>query len=408
VAGVNAGTVNPDDGEARLAMPWALIVASCLAMFATTSSGTTRAPFLIDMARDFDVAVPMIASLFGLTSIAWGVASFATGMVSDRFGRRVFLVGGPLAQSLAMYGFATSGSFVALAMWAAASGACGGIYTGVSLAEVAGRVADRQRGRALGWVMSGQSLTLLVGVPAAAWIGASVGWRGAALCVGVLALVSALAMFATTRPQPNPAGDGVAVTTVRPSLRTALSPLVIRLLGSVIAERVCFGLAAVYYATFLISTYGLSLDVLALPLFVFALGNILGTILGGQLGDLLPNRLLTFAVTLAISGFVALALFGWHPNLATSVALGFFYVFFNALCRPALMAALAQVPADVRGTVMGLNSTCASIGWLSAATLGGWMLGTVGFGGFGPLTAVLALSGAALALIGPRLRSRIG
>ena len=50
-------------------------------------------------------------------------------------------------------------------------------------AEVSAQVEDRQRGRALGWVMSGQSLALVVGVPLAAAIGSMTGWRGWFLCV---------------------------------------------------------------------------------------------------------------------------------------------------------------------------------------------------------------------------------
>jgi len=52
----------------------------------------------------------------------------------------------------------------------------------------------------------------------------------------------------------------------------------------------------------------------------------------------------------------------------------------------------------VRGTVMGWNVTCSSIGWMGAAGLGGWMLGIQGFAGFGVLTAVVAVIGACLAL----------
>jgi PGF-CTERM protein len=48
---------------------------------------------------------------------------------------------------------------------------------------------------------------------------------------------------------------------------------------------------------------------------------------------------------------------------------------------------------------MGLNVAANSVGWLGAAALGGWMIGSFGFAGFGPLTAVIALLGAALALI---------
>ena len=91
------------------------------------------------------------------------------------------------------------------------------------------------------------------------------------------------------------------------------------------------------------------------------------------------------------SAVAAIVLFAWLPSLAISVLLGFVYVFLNALGRPALMAALADVPDHVRGTVMGLNGTCASIGWIGAAALGSWMIASWGFAAFGPLIAVLAV-----------------
>ncbi|MDA1099261.1 MAG: MFS transporter [Proteobacteria bacterium] len=398
-----ARPVAPGPLPPPLPMPWALIGASCLATFAITASGVTRAPFLIDMARDLDVGLAVIANLFGLTSVAWGLASFGAGVGSDRLGRRPFLVGAPVALALALIGVANGQSFLAVASWATLAGGCSGLFTGVSLAEVAGRVADRQRGRALGWIMAGQSLTLLVGVPLAAWIGAGIGWRGVNLCVAALAVISALAMFATTASVVRKtAGPGGAAPASPPLLRTAFSATVVRLLCSVIAERVCFGLAAVYYATFLLQTYDIGLAALALPLAIFAAGNILGTILGGQLGDRVKNRMLAFALALLASGAVGLLLFGWQAGVWVSAGFGFAFMFFTALSRPSLMAALANVPAEIRGTVMGLNSTAASVGWLGAAALGGWVLATVGFAGFGPLAAVLALIGAALALSAPR------
>jgi predicted MFS family arabinose efflux permease len=134
---------------------------------------------------------------------------------------------------------------------------------------------------------------------------------------------------------------------------------------------------------------------------VFALGNVLGTILGGQLAD----RLRTFAVTMALSGVAALGLFMWHPAPAISVALGFIYVMLNALGRPSYMASLASVPDEMRGIVLGLNGTSASIGWICAAGLGAAMISTVGFEGFGPLGAVLGVLGTIGALLSRRIAS---
>jgi DHA1 family inner membrane transport protein len=177
---------------------------------------------------------------------------------------------------------------------------------------------------------------------------------------------------------------------------------VLRLLAMGVAERICYGLIAVYFATFLQSAYGLTLAGVVVPLAVFALGSILGTVLGGQLADRLGNRRLTFAGAMFGAAGLALALFGWLPGIEGSVALGFAYVFVNAIARPSLMAALAEVPEDVRGTVLGLNVTSASIGWLGAAALGSWMIAQHGFAGFGPLAAGVGAFGGLLAVVGRR------
>ncbi len=377
-------------------MPWALIAAACLGSFAATSAGTTRAPFLLDMARDLDVAMPLVANLVTLTALTWGIASALGGWLSDRLGRRVLLVAAPLGLALSLVLQARSDGFVVLAIWAALGGATCGAFMGVMYAEVAAQVEDRQRGRALGWVMSGQSLTLLIGVPMAAAVGALIGWRGWLICVGLVATISSLALFATV-PRRRPVAAAAAGGRTA-ALRGALSRRMWALLGSGVAERICYGLAVVYYATFLQVSYGLSLAELAVPLALFAVGNFVGTLLGGQLADRLRDRLLTFAVCMIGSGFVALVLFVWHPSAEASVALGFLYVLINALGRPSLMATYAAVPEQVRGAVMGLTGTSASVGWIGAGALGGIIVALDGFEGFGPLALVLAILSAAIAL----------
>ncbi len=383
-------------------LPWALIGAACLGSFAATSSGTTRAPFLLEMSHDLGVAMPLVANLVSLTATAWGITSALGGWLSDLLGRRPLLIVAPFALALTLVAQAAAGSFFWVAVWAAAGGGCAGAFTGVVFAEVSARVPDNQRGRALGWVMSGQSLTLVVGVPMAAALGSVFGWRGWLLCVAGLSVAAVISLFLTLG---RGSAGHVRSGGPRPSLRAALSPRVLGLLGTGVAERICYGLAVVYFATFMQVTYGMSLIELAVPLAVFALGNIVGTVLGGQLADRLRDRLLTFAVAMALSGIAALLLFTWHPGPSVSVAVGFVYVLLNALGRPSFMASLASVPEDVRGTVLGLNGTSASVGWIGAAALGAVMIGWGGFEGFGPLIALLALLGTLGALLSRRSRA---
>lgn len=181
-------------------------------------------------------------------------------------------------------------------------------------------------------------------------------------------------------------------------VRRVFDKMPVRLLSSLALERVCFGLCAFYYAAYLRVTHSLELAEIALPLVAFALGNITGTIFGGQIADRVKNRRLACAVILPFSGIAALALFIWHPSLGVTVGLGFAFGFLNALSRPSLMAALAEVPSEMRGTVMGLNSSVASVGWLAAALIGGWMYSGGGFSGFGPIMLALTIVAAILVL----------
>lgn len=386
-------------------MPWLLIAAACLGTFAVTASGSTRAPFLLDMARDLDVPLGQIANLFGYTSVAWGLASFLAGTGSDRFGRRAFVVGGPVALSVAQLFAADSDGYNWLVFWVVMAGGCSGVFTGVSLAEVSTRVEDGQRSRAMGWVMSGQSLTLLLGIPLAAWIGASIGWRGVHVAVAVLAIAAAAAMAFTTRQpkaETNPVTTPASPKREKAPFSAAFTPTVVLLMASVVAERVCFAMASIYYATFLQVAHHQTLAAVAIPLAVYALGNITGTFAGGILGDRVRDRRRLYAFAMFISAALAALLFGWQISLPLTVALGFAYAFANALSRPPLMALIADVPVEIRGTVMGLNSTFASLGWLLAATIGGFVMANFDFIGFSPVLAVLAVVAGLLGLIAPR------
>jgi DHA1 family inner membrane transport protein len=163
---------------------------------------------------------------------------------------------------------------------------------------------------------------------------------------------------------------------------------------------------AVYLATLLLTAYGIAMDALALALALVAFGNLAGNVVGGALADRPLPRPLVFAVASTVTAALGLPLMLWRPGLALSVALGFVYSFANAAGRPALMAALSEVPGEVRGAVLGLNITMSSVGWLSAAALGGWLVARHGFDSLGVLTASAAGLGALFALAAWRARDR--
>jgi DHA1 family inner membrane transport protein len=388
-------------------LPLFATIAACATTFLVTGSGMIRAPFLLEMARDLDASLAATANLFSLTATAWGVAALFAGAASDRFGRLPLLM---LAHALlvaGLAGLALSGGFAGVAAWTAVAGAGGGCHMGVIFAAMSDRVADRQRGRAMGWIITGQSLAFVAGVPVATWLGTMTDWRGVMLCVAGADLLAALALGLALRTPPGRGQPAATAASRGAPLSLAairqLGPQLGALLAAGVAERICFGVVAVYFAALLQLRYGLDMAALTLPLALMALGNLAGNALGSSVADRLPDRARSFALSSFGTALLALALFGWDPGLPACVGLGFLYALVNAIGRPALMAVLGEAPARMRGALLGFNITCASVGWIAAAAIGGAMIEAFGPGSLALPTAAIAALGGWLAARARRL-----
>lgn len=376
-----------------------MLVALAAATFAVTSTGSGMAPFMTAIATELASSLPAVANLFSIQAVMWGVAALIAGTLSDRLGRRTILVAGIALLGMTRLGFAASHSYSQLVFWQLVSGVGGGAFMGIVFAAVSDHVPPGGRGRALSWVITGQSLSMVVGVPVVTLLGAVAGWRGAIGVHGAAVTLTAVAVwFAVPRDPkrvPHPQGG-------KTWLAALAQPRLLALLGAGTTERVCFGTLAIYLPTFLQQTYGVSLGALALALALVALGNLTGNVLGGRIADRVRARGLVFASASLLTAILAVPTLMWAPGLAVSVALGFAFSFVNATSRPSLMATLAEVPGEVRGAVFGLTVTMASVGWLLAGSVGAALVATGGFAGLGIFCSLLALIGAGLALASTR------
>ena len=378
--------------------PLALLAIAGTGVFMAAATGMTRAPFLLQMAHDFQVDLVLVSHLLSVTATAWGITAFFTGPLGRTFGRRRVLMGGQIVIGLSMIAIAVSAEYWQAVVSVAVGGAACGAYMGTVFGEVADRVADSMRGRAMGWVIGGQSLALLLGVPAASWIGSFVGWRGVSVAIAVCAFGVAAATWPVFPAAPaRPAGTGGAA-----GVAAALRPRILALLGASIAERTCFGLVATFFATYLQLAHGFGLADLAVPLALVAGGNFLGNMLGGRLSDTVRDRALLYAVTALGTGAVAVALFVMAPATVPAIGLAVLYGLVNGMSRPALISLLSSVPPEVRGTVLGINITCASIGWVTSAIVGGMLAATGDWAMLGWVVAVLGIAGAGLGVLGRR------
>ena len=376
-----------------------------LGAFLTTTSGAARSPFLLDMANDLGTDLTAVANLMAIMAVTWGMASLVAGTASDRLGRKVILTGAIVAVGVAMAGMGLAQSYAEAVFWGLAGGIGGGSFMGTVFATVSDHVPPTGRGKSLGWVMTGQSLSLVLGVPMSTLIGSQIGWRGAHLTFATVTVLVGLAMLLLVPSR------GAYQATARESaaaapLKTIMTPRILTLLASGTAERVCFAAMSVYLATFLITAYNVPLGSLAVALLLITLGNLLGNFVGAQIADKVPSREALYGASLIATGLVALPLLLWTPSLYVSVGLGFVYTLANALGRPAYMSVVSAVPEAVRGAVLGLNVTFASFGWIAAAAVGGWLIAGSGFGSLGMFCAGAAVFGTIMLLVGRVLAGR--
>ena len=375
---------------------WFVLSSLTLASYLANVSAIAMTPFLLDIARELDVDLGGMGVLLAIGSITWGIVSVFAGVASDRFGRRPVLMAGLLGLALSPLGLAVATAYWVGALARFAGGFGGGSFMGTAFAAAADAVPSSERGRALGWLITGQSLGLVIGVPTITYLGALIGWRGSLAIQGVLMVVAGVLVWLAVPGQPpreERHDEEPAVNVWR-----LMTPRVVALLSANAAERFCYGGVAVYLATYLTLSYDASLESLAVGLGVVALGNLLGNFAGGELSDRLRSRTALATLSLAVTGVLAVPLLLWQPGLIVSIGLGFAYTAVNAIGRPALLASTSEVSSQARGALLGVNMTFASIGWLGSQAFGGWLIATMGFGVFGALTAVAGVVGAALTI----------
>src|SRR5438270_6606242 len=243
----------------RLAMLMALAGGGLLST--ATTVGIT--PFLLEIARDFGTDLAAAGNLVALQSVTWGVASLFAGAASDRVGRRPLLVVGLLTLFVSGAAVAWSSSYTWVAAWRLFGGLGGGAFMGTVFATVSDHFPAAERGRSLGWVVTGQSLALVLGVPAMTLAGSVAGWRGAVLAHAITVLVCAGVVWSVVPRRP--ARSSERPVSVR-SLTRLVGPRVLALLFAGSTERVCYAAVAVFLPTYLLTRYGIDARQLALGL----------------------------------------------------------------------------------------------------------------------------------------------
>jgi DHA1 family inner membrane transport protein len=346
---------------------------------------------LPDMARGVDVSIPQAGHVISAYALGVVVGAPLIAVLGARLPRKGLLVALMVAYAAANAATALAPSFLSLAGARFVAGLPHGAYFGVASLVAAGLVEPARAGRAVSRVMLGLGVANLLGVPAAAWLGQTFGWRAAYGAVTVLGLLSVLLVLSFV---PVIAADRGA--TGRRELQAfARLQVWLTLLVGAVGFGGMFAMYS-YIAPTVTDVTGLSASAVPVYLLAFGVGSILGTTLGGIGADW---SLLRSIVAANLVMGLALVLF---TMTASQPVAAWFTVLLVSTGGSVLAVTLQMRLMHVAGEAQTLGAAMNHASLNLANALGAWLGGLViaaGLGYTAPSWVGAGLSVAGLAVL---------
>lgn len=373
-----------------------------LATFADLVAYSICVPVLPDFARRLGASPAVIGLMFASFGVTLLLVSMPMGAISDRTGRQLPLVTGMLALAGSTIMFARADSLTALFAARMIQGAADGVTWAVGFALIADCYGVEDRGRVMGYVMSGTSFGIIVGPSIGGWLYEAGGVALPFEFVAGLALVCA-AGFAILRPPGR--GDrrsGLSIWSVVRVPSVAFCAAIVVLTGATIA------MLEPVLPLFFDKDLALTTSQIGLLFGIAAVSSTLMPLIYGPMIHRWGARRLT------LTGLVLTA--AWLPMMATAssfaTALALIVVQWIAIAliiTPSL-AYMAEVTAfaggDAFGIGYGIYNTAWGFGLLGGPALGGWLFERVGFAALATGWAVVAIV-ATIALAGVKSDGRL-
>ncbi|TFD56869.1 MFS transporter [Cryobacterium sp. Hh7] len=325
--------------------------------------------------------------------VGWLISAYALGVVvgaptiaaaAARWPRKQLLLALLTAFTLGTIASALLPTFETVLVARFVAGLPHGAYFGIASLVAARLMGPGKRARGIAIVLSGLTISNVIGVPTITWIGQVSGWRIAYL---VVAAIFALTFVAVAVFVPFQAGNPKA--TMRAELR-AFSQLQVWITLSIGA--IGFGgLFAVYtyVAPLVIDITGLTAAAVPLILVVIGLGMTVGNFAGGALADWSVRRTMYISFAVLIAALVTL---GLSAQSLIGLVIGMFFIGAAASAlSPTIQARLMDVAHESQSLAAALNHSSLNVGNALGAALGGVAI-AAGLGYLAPVWIGVALS----------------
>jgi len=327
--------------------------------------------------------LPLLRESFGLNyfqsgvlvscfSIAYGLGQVPMAMLADRFSPRIIIISGLLCISLTGIGVSFTHTFNQMIPFFIAMGLIGGTYHAPATSFISQMLPSDQRGKALGFHITGGSASFMLTPAMALGIATLLQtWRASFFILALPAFLVGVIMCLTTKKidghglakeQGNGKGSlekgpGEAMSKGSTEHAQISWSGITRAIGIIVclsmAMQIVFSSVNSYLPLYMVDHHGVSPKWAGIIISLIAGSGIIGAPMGGALSDRFGRKqVILFSLCFAGPMFFAVtrAPFGILLLLAL-----IFYGFVMSARMPSMESLIADVvPADRRATVLGI------------------------------------------------------
>ncbi|MCX5996410.1 MAG: MFS transporter [Chloroflexi bacterium] len=366
-----------------------------LVAFAGYTSISWLFPVIPYYTTSLGISVADTGFIVSLYSYVLAIGIIPVGMLSDRLGRRQFLVAGLILSTIAPCLYPLAQDIASLYLVGITLGLGGALFMPTALATITDLSRQGEHGKAIGWYTAASQLGLMAGPVAGGYIVQQFGFSAAFYGCGALPLIALI--FVLTRLRAIPQKPVTRSTGEHPWLWLRHPGAIVSLLALVItavASSTVSTFIPLYVRDFGISAAGAGMIITACYASSAAL-----RIPSGALADRLGNAPMIIAGIFLSA--IAIALIPSFHVLWPLAAVGLMYGLGMGLSMPASLSWLANLsPVDKRGFSMGLGSAAFQVGLAVGATVMGIVVQNSGFSSMYLTTAgAVAVSGIIMILL---------
>ena len=342
---------------------------------------------LIVLSTDLASTVPQTALIITIAAIGMCIGSPVLATLTSRIDRRTLLTGslGLYAVGHALCAFAPNLTMLIIVRSVTMMGAA--VFTPQAAATLGLVIAPERRGAAITGIFLGWSVASVFGSPAAAWLGAHIGWRSTFVVFSAICVVGVIWVWRVV-----PSGLHGASLSRDAWLRVLKHPALIAILLVTAASASGQFTTFAYIAPFICFLLDSSPNTLSLALIMFGAAGIVGNIWASRrIGRAGAASNVAMSLMSMCVGMVVLAAAGsWLIAFVVGTLAWGAGIFAN---NSSQQARLVMASPELSGASIALNTSMIYLGQAVGTTVGGAVIASAGYRWL-PVCGAVVLAGA--------------